>query len=384
MSTTLDDWWADRTVVPAAVTVGRELRRMSQSDLARRSGVARQHVVNIESGSVRRPAAATINAIATALELPPGFFTREPAPGPSLEVLHFRGRARVTGRVGAGLLALAKVWVGFTRSLEEQCTRLPVDALSSINSDGDIEQVAARARQQWGLRDDTPVHNVTRLAERAGVFVGSFAGGEKGLDAFSWQAERPHLLSNVERLSPSRWRFSVLHEVGHLVMHRGRRTGDEQTETEANRFASAVLLPRRAFWQEFPRNGSRLNWDGMFRMKERWGASVQSIVARAHDLGIINAIEYRRAFVIMSSKGWRIDEPGEPPEGERPELIPRIIESLMRTKKLALGQVHGDFWLPVEMVSEMTCLSASTLVKPEQTVVKIGAPISRALHAPKN
>jgi len=366
-------------IVPRALVIGREFRGVSQLELARRSGVTRQHIANLEAGEIRNPTELTVNALAAALRVTPSFLRREPATPPNKEVLHFRGKARVTARSSAQLLALASIWTTFTRFVEQQCSRLPNDTLSAIEWTNDIEDVATKARASWGLREDTPIHNATRVLERSGAFVGTFEGGEKGIDAYSWLSHRPQVLCNLDRPMPSRIRFSLMHEAGHIVLHRGCATGDSKTEAEANHFASAVLLPRRAFWQEFPRSGSRLNWDGMFRMKQRWGVSVQALLSRAHDLGIIDAATYRKAFMTLSSRGWRINEPGEPDVSEQPEIIPRILESLARQQGLLPSAIALALGVFVDELSAMAGMDVRTFERHLQSIVRLDP--MRARHS---
>lgn len=68
------------------------------------------------------------------------------------------------------------------------------------------------------------------------------------------------LIGLNERHSPSRQRFSIAHELGHLILHRGKQlfvdhtvrvnlrdshsaTGTEREEIEANAFAAQLLMP---------------------------------------------------------------------------------------------------------------------------------------------
>jgi Zn-dependent peptidase ImmA (M78 family) len=112
------------------------------------------------------------------------------------------------------------------------------------------------------------------------------------------------------------------HELGHLVLHQGLETEDHQLEDEANRFASAFLLPRVAFIKEFPRR-QRIDWGELLQMKARWRVSLQAIIRRAYDLGIIGAVQYRNANVYISRNGWKTSEPGEELiPVESPEIVP--------------------------------------------------------------
>jgi len=209
---------------------------------------------------------------------------------------------------------------------------LPVVDIPSIATDTveDIEKAAEACREKWGLYLDAPITNITRTLERAGVVVTSFEGVSEKVDAFSLVRGRPVIVRNMDKGSTSRARFDLAHECGHLVMHEGIETGDPKTEAEANRFASAFLLPRGVFVREFPRT-SQIDWRAMFKLKERWGVSVQAIVRRAYDLSMITAVQYRNANVYMSRNGWKRGEPSEP-KPELPEIIPLAIQALKDTQ----------------------------------------------------
>lgn len=111
-------------------------------------------------------------------------------------------------------------------------------------------------------------------------------------------------------------------------MHGGQITGDVDSEKQADQFGSALLMPRAGFAREFPR-GSRIDWSGLFRLKQRWGASVAAIVRRAYDLRLIDAAKYQRAYKYMAAQGWLKGEPEEL-EDELPELIPLSLAQLER------------------------------------------------------
>lgn len=73
---------------------------------------------------------------------------------------------------------------------------------------------------------------------------------------------------------------------------------------------------------EFPKR-QRLDWSELPEMKARWRVSLQTIIRRAYDLGIIGAVRYRNANVYISRNGWKTSEPGEESiPVESPEIVP--------------------------------------------------------------
>ena len=90
-----------------------------------------------------------------------------------------------------------------------------------------------------------------------------------------------------------RKRFTLAHELGHMVMD--VRHGVDR-EKAANRFAGAFLMPAEALWREIGKHRTMISLGELLRLKELFGASFQAIVYRCHDLGIINDAAYRRTF----------------------------------------------------------------------------------------
>jgi len=117
------------------------------------------------------------------------------------------------------------------------------------------------------------------------------------------------IFPNEQMQSSSVWNFDIAHELGHMVMHRGIRTGNIETEREADRFAGAFLMPGGTFGGEF--QGLPFSWEHVFRLKKHWSASAAAIVERAYDLHLLRAVDYRAALKHMYGKGWNKREPHE-------------------------------------------------------------------------
>jgi len=192
----------------------------------------------------------------------------------------------------------------------------------------DTERVAEKCRRSWGLGLDAPIHNMVRTLESAGAVATTFEGVSANIDAFSYMHTRPIVVRNTAKPSHSRARFDVAHELGHLVLHQGMEADSPYLEDQANQFASAFLLPRTAFLKEFPIH-PRIDWFELLQLKTQWGASIQAIIRRAYELGLIGAVQYRNAHVYISRSGWKTLEPGEdsiPPE--TPEIVPTAFQLL--------------------------------------------------------
>ncbi len=195
--------------------------------------------------------------------------------------------------------------------------------VSKVFTAEEIEDAALKVRRDWGLGVG-PISNVVHLLETNGVLVFRLLSDCKKVDAFSlWHKSRPFIFLSTEKGSGSRSRFDAAHELGHLIMHSDCVPGDRIQEDQANRFASAFLLPRDGFLEECPK---RLVWPHFIALKERWIVSLAALIRRARDLGVISDDTYRRGNIQLH-KRWNSSEPSEP-EIERPVILPQVIKVL--------------------------------------------------------
>lgn len=303
----------------ARVRLARSFHGWTQAELGERIGVTHQYVGYMESGH-KTPTSLTIEAIADSTGFEVGFFHRPLIDEFRDEECHFRRRTTTPVSLRTRVLAHGTLFGTLVRYID-QVVALPPDDVPHVRASTaeEIEAAADQVRVRWGLGRDLPIKNLTRAVERAGVVVTRFEGAAAKIDAFSRAGKRHVVVLNTEKGSPSRTRFDLAHETGHLVMHGGLTTGDPDTEKQADRFASSLLLPRSGFVREFPR-GYRIDWTALFRLKQRWGVSVSAQIRRAFDLRLIDAAQYQRAYKYIAYQGWLKGEPEELTP-EEPELI---------------------------------------------------------------
>jgi len=142
---------------------------------------------------------------------------------------------------------------------------------------------------------------LTDAAERAGICLIPIRGLEVVDGLSSWVSGVPVIGLNPA-VPGDRLRFSLAHEIGHLAMHTSR---NDHVETEANRFAGAVLFPRADFDAAMIDRPSMRHF---VSLKSAWGVSIAALIYRAHELEYIDDSRYRSLQIQMSK--WRRSEPG--------------------------------------------------------------------------
>ncbi len=308
--------------------LARVFNGLSQAELGARVEVTHASISQAENG-VRQPSSSVVEKLAEVLGFVQSFFFQAAPAEYREEECYFRRRKTTPLGVRNRILATGTLFGELAATLEASVRLPPYNVpVIRISSTEEIEVAADRVRVAWGLNTDAPIQSMTRALERAGVVIARFAASAGKIDAFSRAGTRGTIVLNTDKGSTSRARHDKAHECGHLVMHAGLDHDSDEQEAQADRFASALLMPRAAFVREFPRPGAnRIQIDSLIPMKVRWKSSLAAIVRRAFDLRLISAAQYQAAFKQYYARHLHRGEPMEPPD-EPPELVRLAFEVL--------------------------------------------------------
>ncbi|NCB47079.1 ImmA/IrrE family metallo-endopeptidase [bacterium] len=339
--------------------LARTLKGFSQKELGDLVATSRQFIHQLEAG-LRQPAIDVLNAFCEILQVEPSFFSRPLINDVKPEQCHFRKRRATTAALIDRVLAFSTLFEELISYLHEFLD-LPLPNVPAIYNVEEpytaqlIEEAAENCRKQWKLGLLAPISNLIRILENFGIIVTQFSGVSEKVDALSINRKFPIIIRNTAKESICRLRFDLAHELGHFVLHDGLETGDHITEAEANRFASAFLLPRTAFLKEFPNLlGKNIPWNFIYDFKIRWGVSVKAIMYRAHSLGLLNAQQYRNANVFLSKSGQtRVEKFDEKIKPEEPELFPKAIE-MMSKIGVSPAKIAQRMGISSSLFSELT------------------------------
>ena len=190
---------------------------------------------------------------------------------------------------------------------------------TNIELDGSPENAANELRELWQL-DDRPINDIVDLMERHGLIIVNVDFNSNKVDARSGYVEIGEkqyylVLVNAENTNFFREQFTLAHELGHYAMHAKLYHPQEDLlgqdyrniENEANKFASAFLMPKDSFTADLTRDGF-INLDTFIDLKSKWNVSIAAMVHRAHDLELIDDREYVKLQKQISYRGWRTKE----------------------------------------------------------------------------
>lgn len=334
--------------------LARLYHELSLEQVAERVGKTRQYIQRLESGYAL-PTKELTNELAYVLFVLPDFFYNNEQSPVNEEIVHFRKRSATRVATKLATLAKAELYRRLIDVFEENLNLPPVRFPEiKVYTQEDIEKAAEKCRIDWGLGFG-PIDNMTRLAEKLGAFVTSFDSVSDDVDALSVPLERPFIVRNTAKKSPCRQRFDIAHEVGHLIFHGGISTGDRITESQANRFASALLLPRSAMAKYFPKPiGGRIDWKGLSQFKLTWKVSKAAIIYRAHQLSLLTDAQYKTAFFGLKRKGEAIDEKEDCLiSHEKPELFYNAMDVLLNNVYSDIESLSKRLNILPEMLREL-------------------------------
>lgn len=311
----------ERAFNPQMFKLGRDRMALTQADLAQSAGVTQALVSKMENGLIQEPSDDAVSKLASIMRLPPSFFYQHDK-SVGLPHFHYRKRAKLGAKPLSQIEAVVNIRrqhiAKLLRSYEFEPAK-PIPQIDLDNTGLSPESVAERMRDYWMLPRG-PVDSVVGIIEHAGGVVVAANFGTDLLDGISFRHEGlPPLFFMNREMPADRFRFSLAHELGHMVMH-AVPDDDEKMESEAHRFASAFLMPAK----EIRPYLSSPKLSALGRVKAYWKVSIKALIKRAADLKLVTPNQYK-SLCIQYNKVFSAGEP-IPLEHERPSRLQDMIE----------------------------------------------------------
>jgi Zn-dependent peptidase ImmA (M78 family) len=305
--------------------------------------------------------------LARALRLPVEFFSGpDPVEIPPAAI-SFRALTRTTARQRDQAQSSAAVAFDVAAWITERFELPPPDVPQYPGIDP--ETAAAAVRSAWGL-GERRISNMVHLLESRGVLVFSLIEECHEIDAFSvWRNSVPYVFFNTTK-SSEHGRFDAAHELGHLVLHHDPVTclHDRSAERDAQRFASAFLMPERSVLAKAPRHGHIAD---LIRAKHHWGVSLSALTYRMHTLSLLTDWQYRSLFKRMGALGYITNEPETDPR-ETSQVLAKVL-AVLRARNLSSADIAQDIHVSPDLVHKlffgltMTPVEGSGSPQPRQT-----------------
>jgi Zn-dependent peptidase ImmA (M78 family)/transcriptional regulator with XRE-family HTH domain len=339
-------------VQPALLVWARDSAGLSIEEAATKADLETDTLRQWEEGE-ERPTVAKLRKLGEIYKRPIAvFFLPEPPKGFDAQ-REFRRLPGVTPETESAELRLALRTALFRREAARELYDLlgePIpEARAQLDPNDDPEEVSRGIREllgvTWGMQLEWPsayaaLNGWRDAVERLGVLVFQTGGIElremRGTSIPSGPLP-VIVVNNVD--APHGRVFTILHEFIHILlassghhtsaMEGGRLPEEQLLERASNRFAAAVLLPRREFLEEAARFPEVLrgNDDALRRFANRIKASPEAILRRLLSLQRVSAALYK-----LKRRAWQEREWFTTSESEGgPPIQVRVVSAVGRS-----------------------------------------------------
>jgi Zn-dependent peptidase ImmA (M78 family)/transcriptional regulator with XRE-family HTH domain len=316
----------------AMLRLARHLKGFHQTEAAAQLGIEQPLLSRVENGLVEAREEMLLRA-ETVYELPRSFFElTDPVFGAPVSVHPmWRRKADVSVREMDAIVAEVNIRLMHLRRLLEGAELRHANDLPRLDIEDyeDAETIAGIVRAHWKVPNG-PIKDLTLLVERAGVLVAysSLGGASVSGVTFSAPGLPPLIVLNNEQPA-DRLRFTLAHELGHLIMH---RFPSPTMEDEAHTFASAFLMPAADIKPYLI--GRRIDLERLAALKPEWRVAMQALLVRATALNFVSKNQAQYLWKQINARRLRLREP---PELDFAPERPTVISSMLQVHMNALG-----------------------------------------------
>ena len=314
----------------------------TQQEVCRDLDMSQAKYSKLEVGVVREDDAELVQKVSVLLQRPPSFFYQKAEIFGKAAPFNFRKRASYPAKMREKAEALANICrLHIRRILEHSSLKTNLPS-AEVMSGATPEGAAKLIREYWKVPRG-PITNVTKLMEDAGIVVILSEFDTHLLDGFTIADDSPTPLVFQNMMSPGdRLRFTLAHELGHILLHRTIQ-GEDVVEKEADRFAAEFLMPEEEIAGSLKQVDLRLLAD----LKPKWKSSMAALLMRSHTLQLISDNQYRFLWSQMARYGYKTREPAslDIPR-EEPSLLKRLVHTYVRGAETELDfftQLKNDF-----------------------------------------
>lgn len=332
---------------PELLQLAREANELTQSELADAIGISQGWYSKIEHG-IEQASGDLVLKMSTRLNFPPSFFyLTDQLYG--LPAGFHRKRKKLKQRALDRIHAEVNlVRIHLKRLLEP----LELDegiGIPELDPDqfGTPAQIARAVRETWNVPRGA-IRNLVALIEDVGGVVLLVDFKARDIDGIGVRyAGLPPLFFLNSKAPTDRLRFTLAHELGHIVMHTAPR---EDMEAEADAFAAEFLLPE----QDIRHQLGRVSFERLAALKQIWRVSMSSLLRRHRDLGVITDAAFKYWMMQFGRMGFRTREPAElDPAPEVPRLLAEMFQLYETELRYTINELAKALHVDIDRLQQM-------------------------------
>ncbi len=304
--------------------------------------VTKQALNKYEMGQMN-PSGDVLVAIAGALKVKPDyFFKKQPV---ELGEILFRKKASLSKKSEDSIVEKVRDYVERYLEIEgilgaETPFKNPLQTFK-INQKHDIEIAANQLRKAWNLGTD-PIPNIIEMLELKGIKILLIDDVDDidGLAVFT-STGIPVVVVNTRNKSIERLRFTIIHELAHLLLKLEKSILENPKEVEkfCHFFSSCFLIPSEMLLKQIG-SGKRsyIRIEELIAIKEYFGISIRAIVHRLKELEVITDSYYQRWVIYMSKTYGAKEEPGIYKGEEKSRNFDQLVNRALAEELISLSK----------------------------------------------
>ncbi len=341
----------------------RNLKNYSLQNLATIVGVSKAAIQQYENGS-STPSNLVLKNIAKGLDVNIWDFYSIPKINYRLDSIKFRDghtlfdKEKEENLIKNDVIKYVKNYLELETILEDEVVFENPISDTLIKNYSDIEKAVKKIRRRWKL-GNAPIDSVSDLLESKGIKVVSInrkthSGGLSG-----WLDKIPVIIVNdyfEHTRETTRRRFTLLHELGHLLMeHCIKFLKEDIEESYCNRFAAAFLLVDETANEIFSKNRTTISIGELKEIKIKYGISIKAIIFRMNDLRLINDTVKRK--IINDYDAWqngREDFGEYVKSDEKPKRFMFLLRNALTENRIEKNKASELSNIPIDKLNELT------------------------------
>jgi Zn-dependent peptidase ImmA (M78 family)/predicted XRE-type DNA-binding protein len=303
--------------------LARESRGLSQKELAEQSGISQSVISNLENGFLDIITPDAVDILARVLRYPVAFFSRRiHLHNPNNQL--WRKRSRVPVKVLKKALAKMNLLKADVEALLVSAE--PPDAnffTWNVETQGSPLYAARELRRLWRLPKGR-IDDLSQTIEDNGIIIVPINYEAEDLDGMNMLIQGNTPLLFVERNVPAdRFRMSLAHELGHIIMHANSPVGeDRDPEAEAMLFATEFLMPQ----DEIRPQMHKLDMVRLGDLKRQWKVSMSAILVWAGKMDPPAITYNQQRYLFRQMAPYRLVEP---PALNFPRETPTLLQEML-------------------------------------------------------
>jgi Zn-dependent peptidase ImmA (M78 family) len=274
-------------------------------------GIVSHNAIKKYEMGLMMPDSKVLLALANALSVKTDYFFRPYEI--SIENIEFRKKSKMSVKEANSIKEKVTDSISNYIELEQflNITAVFINPLQSIQiSNGeDVELAVNILLNDWKLGFNA-LPNVVELLEDKEIKVIEIDDNDNFDGLSGWANNNIPVIVINKNFPVDRKRLTALHELAHLLLVFNENVEPKVKEKLCHRFAGAMLMPKDTFIQELGSSRREISIPELITIKETYGISMQAVMARAKDLGVITEDRFLRFRFWLNKDGNRRKEIG--------------------------------------------------------------------------